>query len=256
MPSAALLRLRYVVGNCARRLSRPWRESTVRPEQAMTIFACSFGDRGWQHLRRTLAEHEAQPDIDLRNTTLWRFLKDFRPTSISALAGVHDEPPLPLFVYPWGTFNDSGATNDKEASQSRFCGPSSDAFVEVEYTRTLALHAALRIDGYRPYQYPHSFVGGTWLTAIGGERRFVVMQGNHRMASLAHLGVAEVAVRTGRFAIAEVREADLDRWPLVRTGRCSKAHARQVFGLFFRESGWHVERLLRQPAAALQEAGA
>jgi hypothetical protein len=82
---------------------------------------------------------------------------------------------------------------------------------------------------------------------MDGRRRFVVMQGNHRMAILAHLGAMRIEVRTIPQALTRIREADLARWPLVATGRCSIDHARSVFRMFFSESGWHVAKLIASP---------
>jgi hypothetical protein len=244
MLEQALVRARYAVGNCVRRASRPWRERSIAPAQASTIFGCSFGADGWHHIRRTLVEIDTTAAIRPEDTTLWRFLTQFKPTSISPLAGVHDEEPLPLFVYPWGTFSAGAASTGKDPSASRFCGPSTPAFVAEEFERTVRLYRDMRSTGYAPYRFPHSFIGGTWLEAQGGARRFVVMQGNHRMAVLAHLGCDTIAVRQVREAVPMVRESEIDAWPLVVSGRCSRDHARKVFRLFFEQTGWHVARCI------------
>lgn len=233
-------RLKYAAGNIARLASRPWCQRSIPPGTATTIFGCSFGNDGWHHICRTLAEIDAAPSIRPEETTLWRFLDRFRPTSISSLAGVVDEEPLPLFVYPWGTFNSGDERTDKDPWSSRFCGPSTDAFMVEELARTMRLYAQMKQSGYQPMQFPHSYIGGTWLVAADGRRRFVVMQGNHRMAVLAHLDVRQVDVRTIPQCLAAVRETDIDRWPLVRAGRCSVRHARRVFNLFFEQDGRHV----------------
>ncbi len=244
MLDVPLARARYAVGSCVRWLSAPWRQRDIASEQATTIFGCSFGAQGWHHIRATLQAYDADSSIPVEMTPMWRFLRDFQPDSISTLAGVYDEPPLPLFVYPWGTFNGGAEASDKDPSRSRFCGPSSKEFVQEEYARTIALYREVRRAGYRPYEYPNSFIGGTWLLASCGDSRFVVMQGNHRMAALAHLGARQVAVRTMTQALHSVREDELDRWPLVASGRCSPAHARKVFRLFFEQDGRHIQRLL------------
>lgn len=247
MLDSPVARLRYAGGNAVRALSRPWRQRRIAPADATTLFGCSFGDGGWHHLRRTLAEFDADPSIDARDSSLGRFLSRFCPASISTLAGVSDEAPLELFVYPWGTFNDGSARSGKSPWTSRFCGPSTDEFIAQEFERTVRLYREMRGSGYQPTRFPNSHIGGTWLVAADGRRRFVVMQGNHRMAVLAHLGVGRLDVRTIRQALPQVREADIANWPLVASGRCSMDHARRVFELFFRETGWHVARLVEPP---------
>lgn len=243
MPDNWAKRIRYFVGNGFRLVSSPWLQSTISPGLATTIFGCSYGDNGWHHLRQTFNEYDANPAIPAEATTLWAFLHQFCPTSISTLAGVTKEEPLPLFSYPWGSFNPEGAVG-KEPWSSRFCGPSTDSFIRDEFTRTIRLYNALRAEGYRPYRYPNSFIGGTWLVANNGDKRFVVMQGNHRMAALAHLGCSAIHVRRIRHALPFVLEKDLQKWPLVSAGRCSEVHARRVFRFFFDQTGWHVKSRL------------
>ena len=237
-------RLRYTVGNGLRLLSRPWRQHSILPQDATTIFGCSFGDDGWHHIRRSLVEFDANPKIAANESSMGRYLGYFCPSSISVLAGVDDEEPLPLFVYPWGSFNDGAAVCDKDARLSRFCGPSAAEFIEEEFQRTMKLYMGMRIHGYQPTRFPNSYIGGTWLEAKDGRRRFVVMQGNHRMAVLAHLKAGNVEVRTIPQALSYVRELDIEQWPLVASRRCSAANASRIFNLFFSESGWHVARLV------------
>lgn len=241
-------RLRYAAGNGVRRLTRPWLQRPISPEDAVTIFGCSFGSGGWHHIRRTLAEFDSNPAIAPGASSLGRYLANFCPLSISTLAGVGDEEPLPLFVYPWGTFNDGAVQSDKNAWLSRFCGPSTSEFIDNEFLRTIRLYATMRVHGYQPMRFPNSYIGGTWLEAQDGRRRFVVMQGNHRMAVLAHLQAGKIDVRTIPQALSHVRESAIGQWPLVANGRCSVEHARRVFNLFFLENGKHVAKLVA-PAA-------
>ncbi len=237
-------RVRYALGNCVRLASQSWRQQIISPEDATTIFGCSFSTSGWHHIRQTLAELDVNPHLNSAESTLARFLRDFLPTSISTLAGVKNEDQLPLFVYPWGTFSDGSSGTNKNVAQSRFCGPSSEKFIAEEFARTSELYRHMRVSGYQPTKFPNSFISGTWLEAVNGDRRFVVMQGNHRMAVLAHLQTKHVAVRTSSASLPFVRECDLENWPLVASGQCSVAHARQVFNLFFKKNGWHVAALL------------
>lgn len=242
--SNAFDRARYTLANCVRLVNKPWRQQNISPEVATTIFGCSFGDSGWHHIRRTLAEVDDDPNLSAEDSTMGRFLRDFLPTSISTLAGVHDEEPLPLFLYPWGTFHDGTMNINKNAAQARFCGPSSEKFIAEEFSRTVALYRKIRVTGYKPMKFPNSFISGTWLEALNGDRRFVVTQGNHRMAVLAHLQTVGIAVRTSRLSLPLVRESHLKNWPLVATGRCSHTHALKVFQFFFKQNGWHVASLL------------
>lgn len=224
-------------------LTQPWCQWMIAPEDATTIFACGFGDNGWHHLRLALAEIDADPQIEAQDTTLWRFLKDFRPASISELVS-NSGTNLPLFVYPWGTFQKGALESNKSVEESRFCGPSDDAFIKDEFSRLKMLYFQMKKEGYRPTTFPNTFIGGTWLIRVNGERRFIVLQGNHRMAVLAHLGYTKVAVRTMPGYISMIREKDIKKWPLVRLGLCPESHASDTFNLFFEVAGFHIAKRL------------
>ena len=170
---------------------------------------------------------------------MWKFLKNFCPQSISTLAGIGSEDPLPLFVYPWSRSD----TTHKDPRNSRFCGPSTDSFVEDEYRRTLSLYEEIKSQGYTPRKYPHSMVSGTFLISSNGEKRFIVMQGNHRMAVLSHLGLSNVLVRANFRHIPVVYERKIKTWPNVRIGRCSVQHARKVFYYFFKNNKLDLNNL-------------
>jgi hypothetical protein len=241
-------RLRYELGNGWRLLSSPWLQRRVSIDECRSLFAASFGSDGWHHIRATLKEFDANPKIAYRDTSLYAFLTGFCPASISDFAGIVDDAPLPLFVYPWGTFRKGETAATKDPWRSRFCGPSTDQFIAQEFERIIDMYGQLKSIGYRPYRYPHSFIGGTWLEAMDGSRRFIVLQGNHRLAILAHLGIQHIAVRPLRGWLSVVREADIGDWLLVRSGQCSLAHARSIFALFFHSDGSHLRRTVELPS--------
>ncbi len=237
-------RTRYFAGNIYRYVTSPFIQYSIDPVDATTIFACSFGDDGWHHIRQTLREYDVNPSLKPHESTLGLFLKNFQPISISNFASIPTESPLPLFVYPWGTFNTRSSSSNKDPATSRFCGPSSQDFINQEFTKTISLYLHIRANGYRPSTYPHSHIGGTWLIANDGRRRFVVMQGNHRMAILAHLNYRNITVRSIPQAIRVVRESCLYKLPLVSNKTCSIAHAKSVFDLFFTNHGDHINQLI------------
>jgi hypothetical protein len=246
-----LVRARYECANVWRSASSAWQQTDVAPESCSSLFAASFGSSGWHHIRCTLEEFDRSPEVGYRDTTLYRYLMRFCPTSISDFARPGDGQKLPLFVYPWGTFRVGEETTTKDPWRSRFCGPSTDDFVREEFDRTIALYRRMREEGYQPRRFPHSFIGGTWLERGDGRRRFVVLQGNHRMAILAHLGYSAIAVRPLRGWLARVREEDVKSWPSVRSGACSVDHALGIFSLFFDQTGYHLKAAVDAPGHTL-----
>ncbi len=182
--------VRHYIGNVRRFLTIPWQQRNISISEATNIFACSFDSNGWHHIISTLNEYNNNPDVPLPETTLYKYLKNYCPGNILGLAGCNrDSSSIPLFYYPWGmSFRQSGII-EKNVWQSRFCGPSSDEFIEEEYKRIIALYMNMKKAKYRPWRINNSFIGGTFLLRNNGQKRFVVLQGNHRMAVLSFLGM-------------------------------------------------------------------
>ena len=162
---------------------------------------------------------------------------------ISDLVGINNEKPLPLFIYPWGSFRKDD-NFIKDSRNSRFCGPSSDLFIKEELKRIISLYKDLKKNGYTPMVYPHSFIAGTWLESCSGNKVFVVMQGNHRMAALSFLNHKRIEVRTVPYLKGIIKEKDIKKWPLVREKICEENNARKIFNFFFENNGQHISNLI------------
>jgi hypothetical protein len=235
-------RVHFYLGNIYRLLTAIKYQKTIKISEACTIFGASFGDEGWHHIRQTLKEYDDNPDIDYRTTTLYFFLKYFTPDSICELieGDKTSKCMLPLFVYPWGTFIKNEYISNKDPLMSRFCGPSSTQFIKDEFDRIISLYKQIKQDGYRPYVYGNSFIGGVFLKKKNGKRRFVVLQGNHRIAILAHLGTAKLEVRNVKGRLTKVIECNLSDEALIKLGKCTKRSAKKIFEMFFEQDGHHL----------------
>lgn len=188
--------------------------------------------------------------MEPRDSTLFRYLTQFCSSSVSDLLDwPADEPRLPLFVYPWWTFKKGEISSPKTALPSRFCGPSSMDFAVEEYWRTIRLYEAMKGTGYRPWHFSNTFIAGTLLLKPNDERRFIVLQGNHRFAILAHLSVAEIRVRDTAGYLAVIGKTEAHQWPLVANGTCTHESALRVFDLFFDYAGHHVLAQLAPPVS-------
>jgi len=249
-------RIRHVLGNALRLLTSPWRQRAINLDEATTIFACSYGCNGWHPLVESLKEYQMTPDIGWKESALFQYHTEFCPKTIGDLVdALQNDCDIPLFVYPWGTFR-IGAKWDKEVLTSRFCGPSSFELIESEFDAIVALYEKIRIEGYQPWKHGNGFIGGVFLHAEDGQRRFIVLQGNHRMAVLAALGMEKVAVRTYPGYLAHVKESDIKNWVHVVNGRCDVDVARSIFRMYFDESGDHVRRMLKHSELINTKGGA
>jgi hypothetical protein len=237
--------VRHYFGNVRRFVTIPWQQRNISMSEATNIFACSFDSNGWHHIVRTLIEYNNNPDIPLSETTLYKYLKNYCPGNISDLAGCkRDSSNIPLFYYPWGmSFRQSGIV-EKNVWQSRFCGPSSDVFIEEEFKRIIALYMNMKKTGYKPWRTNNGFIGGSFLLKNNGQKRFVVLQGNHRMAVLSFLDKKRLSVRTIKGYLPVVKESEVKEWPFVKNGLFTEDEALKIFNLFFIEKGYHIKALL------------
>ncbi len=214
----------------------PWRHYVFALKDCRTIFGAGFGVGQWHHLVETFREIEKQNELNYKNTSLYKFLKNFRPKSICDLVTCSDGTKLPLFQYPWGSFNTFDGK--KDPLKSRFCGPSEDSFIEEEFHRSIRLFKDLKKSGYRPLSPNNDYVSGSILEKLNGEKIFVVLQGNHRLAALAALGITEVEIRLYPSIVKPfIREKDVLSWNRVKSGDCSVEDSLRIFNWFFDQSG-------------------
>lgn len=227
------LRLKYEFGNLYRFLTRPLYQSRVPLHQITNIFGVRFGENSSHFMVRYLESHHELKSNISKSFAIAQYHKSFSPTSLGESLGLPLENDLPLFVYPWGVFGTGASKSNKNVLNSRFCGPSERELVSTEEEALLELHDVIKRDGYRPTEYPNRFIQGVWLVREDGRRKFVVLQGNHRVAVMSYLKFEKVAVRNDMFKIGEVREKDIDNWVMVRNEHISRKEAKLVFDCFF-----------------------
>lgn len=235
--------------NSMRRLNRKWYIAIHRPsvivevpiDICMNPLGFSFGPGGWHHLVALLKEYDQNPYLHPEESVLYRFYQKYQPLDMGELLDQIGYSPSfrpPFFVYPWGSFKAStyykGAT-PKNQRNSRFSGPADEWRLNTDFCQTIRLYQQIKKEGYRPWI--RDFIGGVFLQSASGEQRYVVLDGNHRVAVLAHLGMRQVrtAYLKGHFKI--IHELEVDEWHYVRNGMCSRADALAYFHAFFQLSG-------------------
>lgn len=235
-------KLRYFVGNFIRIVTVPLFQHKIDIENMSTIFGCSLSDNGWHHIVKTLEEYDKNPYIKVEETTMWLYLKNFTPYNINSCIKKKLNNKLKLFQYPWGWIN-TNAIN-KDPYESRFCGPSNEEFIQKEFYNTIKLYDIIKKQGYKPLTFPNNFVSGTLLIKKNREKKFIVLQGNHRVAILAHLGLKKIDVRTLK-GVRKVNEKDLKKWPNVINGLCSEKEAKEIFDYFFYNKGLNILEIIK-----------
>ena len=214
-------------------------------EMCTNPLAFSYGSGGWHYLTGTLNEYLRSPDITWDRSLLSKFHARYvlRDSSdlVSYTSGVSYVCPFGLL--PWGGFG-SGQDQPKNIGRSRQCGPSDSSLIRWEFHQAIYVFERLRRQGYRPWWHESGFIAGVFLERQNGERRFVVTDGTHRCAALSVLGYDKVVMRYEPGRSTAIREKDVDRWPAVREGLCSRSDARAYFNAYFELDGRERARRL------------
>ena len=223
-------------------------------------FAFALSPRGWNRYRSALESHDADPTATLESTAFHRFFND---VDVNAVCDLNDLLALSdhrgpydgiarfwLGEYPWGgligpkvavTGAPYGWAYDaaEDADTSELWGrgrnlwyrPRDDYTVRTEWLRVTELYESMK-RRYSPVK-ARGFPRVTLFIRRDGDRRAVIVDGHHRLAVLAHLGVKRVTVEVD----AVVREQDVDAWPRVRSGYCTADEALIFFRAFFELDG-------------------
>jgi len=138
-------------------------------------------------------------------------------------------------------------TKTSDFPHGSFCGPSSLVFLAERFNVFKKIYSSIKLNGYQRFlaqhpNTPHGLVGGTILKRIDGSKRFVVQQGNHRLAVLAHLGydVVDVGFVKGKYKV--INEKELEDWHYVKNKQCSCEDAHLYFNSFFELDGTEIAK--------------
>lgn len=166
-------------------------------------------------------------DVGAVATFLHEFIAAHRPETLSELLFGSNAPeyaPLdtlsPLVKFqPWhpDMVNTVDFVGQREASFKTI----SDEHVRAEARRQAAAVDSLRANGYEPELRRRGYLKGRLLLSRG-DYRFLVEDGNHRLGALNALGVGEIAVRFNPDGPPIVDEDEVDSWPMVASGACSR----------------------------------
>jgi hypothetical protein len=215
-------------------------------ETCIGFMGFPFDQSGWHHLIETLKEYVRNPSLGYQDSSLYRFHAKYQPANMAEallLSGPAVRFRPALGVFPWGGFRDDsdGARFPaKDWGRSRFCGPTPEHVIQDEFARLCAVFESIRSAGYTPWR--NSFIGGTFIRRRDGALRYIVLQGNHRMAAMAFLGYSSVLVRGLKGYRTVIDERDLTDWRCVCSGECSVEDARTYLNAYFTLDGHEQAR--------------
>jgi hypothetical protein len=225
--------------------------TTFEVDLARVTTPCGFSYHpdGWHPYRATLEEVLAEPDVPYTRTALAHYYDVYQPSTVQEAILEHVSEPLApigqwpallaLFKHLWSLTPRYVATilkNPENAKGGRQqFGPQPVEFGRSQVERVYRSYESLA-KGYQPEAFPDGYLTGYFLVR-DGDYRFVVFNGNHRLAAFEKLGIDRplATVASGHPPVVDANR--LDRWTHGRYGVYPRAVAELLFDKLFTETG-------------------
>lgn len=216
----------------------------VSIDKCRDLFGTAYRN-DWHYFVETLLQYEKNSELKYEDSILKEYYQGFNPKNLEEglFTDRGQAPKLSQgwIEYPWNYDKSKRLIFTQSLGETRpggnhFFGPNSDEFGSAEFSRLTKLYTMLKKHGYQPELHPDGYITG-YLLARWSDYRFVITEGQHRMACLAALGYDEINCRfteNPRF-LRKVSFDEIKKWPQVNNGVYSRNLARKVFNRFFED---------------------
>jgi hypothetical protein len=236
-----------------RRSLSPASTFEVPVELATTAVGFGYGSGGWHPYVASLEEYRAEPGLRYEDSSLARLQTVFQPVNlqevlfgatVEPLAPLHRWPPRQYFLYRIWTMN---PWLEKEAlerfpAEERvgwlYFGPTTPKLREsgkADLLRLMRVYESIRTQGLRSGPDVAPLKG--YFLSSGDSYRFVVLEGNHRVAALRSLGIESFPARLHPGWPAVVRAERLHPWTHQAGGVYPSETVEKLFWMLFEETG-------------------
>lgn len=224
-----------------------------------TSITCSlnqffFDSNKWHYHTKTVEEIIKKPKIDFKNCSLWEFFGNFQPKSIGDYYCISNEnkfftaderevlnEDINKFIdnSPWidervevdfDKIQDCGL---KRSHGVQFYGPVSVLKGTRELQRLKKTYNSIIKYGFQPNKFDGHIRG--YFLKYKNNYRFIVVDGQHRMAVLAALKYSKVPVTFHPLMPRIIEYEKLEDFPLVKNGIYSRKLAKKIFKSYFTE---------------------
>lgn len=216
----------------------------VEIDKCRDLQGFGYTEPHWHPFVALLEQYRITADLTYEESVLRRFYGAFRPENrYEQFFGRQSKPVPPLHEgwapAPWLNGRVQHIATERPETRpggTHFHGPNTDEFGKSEFDRVLRAYNLMQSQGYMPEIFPDGYIQGFFLKR-GDDYRFVITEGQHRIAALAVLGHKVIRCHIAPEAYYP-RSVDIDRvhrWPQVRSGLYSVALASRMFRRFFDE---------------------
>ena len=226
-------------------LSVPDSESTifeVELTKCVDLYGAGYVT-DWHPFVQVLKQHQEEINLKYEDSILREYYDKFKPKNLEeglfAKRGRARKLERGWIGLPWFWDENKRVIFEDKLGETRpggnhFFGPNTEEFGAAELGRLVHLLPVLEEQGYQPEFFSDGYISG-YLLIKGNDYRFVVTEGQHRIACLAALGYESIRVRFSQKPEYPriVRFEDVKRWPQVINGAYSVNLAFKVFERFF-----------------------
>ncbi len=211
-------------------------------------YSFSYSDDGFHPFVAILKQYQKNPSITYDNSILKKYYETFQPKNLfeGLFHSEHQVAPMlkrGWIGYPW-LWNETlrviveDNPGETRPGGNHFFGPNTNEFGVGEMGRLTTSYNMLDKVGYLPELFADGYVTG-YMLKYKQDYRFVVTEGQHRIAALAALGYKYIKCR---FSESDeypriVDFKDIKKWPQVKNGTYSRKLAEKVFLKFFEING-------------------
>lgn len=202
----------------------------------------SYKEKG-HYFVETLKQYQKNKDLQYKESYLYEYYEGFQPRNRRENYLWEDSvccfPLSSGWLYdPWrkpaNPYLRENRFQTRKGGNHNF-GPNSDGFGEAEFKRLVNAYGAIEKYGYRPDFFVDGYITG-YLLIGKDDYRFIVSEGQHRIAALAALGYQRFLGRLDMKPQTNQRvfHDKASGWPQVEAGIFTQRVAKMCFEHFFR----------------------
>ena len=223
---------------------RDSRSTIFEVELAKCVDLYGAGYTGdWHPFVETLKQYQQNPGLHYENSVLKEYYERFQPANLEEALFVRRGRASRLNMgwigFPWFWDKSREVIFEKSPGETRpggnhHFGPNSMKFASAEFDRLLPLYRMIKKEGYHPELFFDGYISG-YLMIRGEDYRFVVTEGQHRMACLAALGYEKIRCR---FSLQPqyprvVAWEEVNKWSQVANKTYGRGLAIKIFDRYF-----------------------
>ena len=202
-----------------------------------------YGPNSWHPFVETAKQLLDNPNLDYKDSALNQLYRAWQPETIADAHFPSNMSPHPILSQmpartlfePWQLRPppcDNPLDPKCSIAGSPLHGPVDQELGTKEFTRIQSIIESIERHGYDPDGFPRGLITGI-LLKHDGQKRFLVVHGQHRSAVLTAMGREEILVGIRGDGPSIIDSNDAENWPHVKSGLVSSEAAIAQLARYF-----------------------